>query len=264
MLFRSPKLVSAFLLVGLLPAAVIAILAMERSATSLKESSFNQLISVREIKRVAIEEFFQDRRDLTVSVVGMVEGVRKEAFDKLKAVQDLKKSEIVLYLNQVVANGVAALGKQGAIRVSLSRFASAFRMDEGKIGGETWLQAEPDGRKILEGAAQQVGATDVLLLDSRGFIVYSLQKGRELGLNVLEGPLKESGLAKAFAAVGTDGVVFADFEPYGPADGKPAAFVVASIVNDAGFKSGVRAAPRGVDQIKKKKKSAGGRGDNGA
>ena len=56
-----PKLIAAFLLVGILPFAIIGVISLVQTNAALKTASFNQLDGVRGIKKAQIEKFFEER-----------------------------------------------------------------------------------------------------------------------------------------------------------------------------------------------------------
>ena len=73
-----------------------------------------------------------------------------------------------------------------------------------------------------------------MLLDTRGNLVYSVNKGPALGTNILTGPYRESNLRgayeKAMAADSVDFVWITDFQPFQAALGAPIAWLVSPIV----------------------------------
>ena len=50
-----PKLVTLFLLIGIIPSAIIGWFSAHQATESLMEETYNQLISMREIKKSEIE-----------------------------------------------------------------------------------------------------------------------------------------------------------------------------------------------------------------
>ena len=72
-----------------------------------------------------------------------------------------------------------------------------------------------------------------MLLDTRGNVVYSVNKGPALGTNILTGPYRESNLRgayeKAMAADSVDFVWITDFQPFQAAGGMPIAWLVSPI-----------------------------------
>ncbi|MDR3664844.1 MAG: adenylate/guanylate cyclase domain-containing protein, partial [Mycobacterium sp.] len=78
------------------------------------------------------------------------------------------------------------------------------------------------------------GYGDALLIDTAGNVVYSEQKGADLGTNVLSGPYQQGNLHDAYAkAMGADRVGYVavtDFQAYHPAGDRPAAWMAAPVV----------------------------------
>ena len=79
---------------------------------------------------------------------------------------------------------------------------------------------------------REQGFKDLYLMDPKGSLFYSVQKGEDFAANVLTGPLKGTGLGQAFkAATGLKaGELFiSPLEAYGPAGGEPAMFISAPV-----------------------------------
>lgn len=82
---------------------------------------------------------------------------------------------------------------------------------------------------------QALNLYDIFLIDDRtGDVLYSVEKEVDFATNLVSGPYRGSGLARAFQTVRdrpTDqrGVVFIDFEHYAPSFGAPAAFLAAPV-----------------------------------
>ncbi|MEP2472984.1 MAG: HAMP domain-containing protein, partial [Paracoccaceae bacterium] len=86
---------------------------------------------------------------------------------------------------------------------------------------------------------------DVFLFDTVGDLVYSVFKENDYATNMIDGPWKDSGLARAYrgameAAPG-DPSTFIDFEPYAPSADAPAAFIARPVLNEQGETMGVLA-----------------------
>ena len=77
------------------------------------------------------------------------------------------------------------------------------------------------------------GFNDALLLDGRGNVVYSADKGVDLGTNLLTGPYRENNLRDAYeqtiASNAVDFVAVTDFQRYQPAGDAPTAWMVAPV-----------------------------------
>jgi methyl-accepting chemotaxis protein len=85
------KLVTAFVLVAVIPTLIISVLSLNRAQSSLEAQAYRQLEAVREIKKAQINQFFNNSQaDLEV-LVETTGTIRQEAMNKLVAVRDNKK-----------------------------------------------------------------------------------------------------------------------------------------------------------------------------
>src|SRR4030066_59409 len=91
------KLVMAFLLVGIIPFSVIGTLSLLKAMRALSSQSFNQLESIREIKKAQIQQFFKEREGDMGVLVETVNTLREEAINKLLAVREIKKTQVGNY-----------------------------------------------------------------------------------------------------------------------------------------------------------------------
>lgn len=78
---------------------------------------------------------------------------------------------------------------------------------------------------------------DLFLIDRQGNVVFSALKRKDFATNLLTGPWKTSGLARAVAPILQhplpDALSFADFEHYAPAGDHPAAFVAMPVFDES-------------------------------
>ncbi len=96
-----PKLIALFLLVGMLPLLVTAWLAANQAERALMDSAYNQLESVRQIKISQVDKYFAERKGDMGVLLETVATLRDEAFTKLTAQRETKKSAIERYLETV-------------------------------------------------------------------------------------------------------------------------------------------------------------------
>lgn len=86
---------------------------------------------------------------------------------------------------------------------------------------------------------------DVFLFNKDGDIVYTVFKERDFATNVLNGPWKDSDIAKAFADAKADpkdgNVHFYDFREYAPSNNVPASFISTPVMDENGQFLGVLA-----------------------
>ncbi len=140
-----PKLISLFLLVGLIPLAVVGIWASILSSNALNEESIDQLRAVRDIKENQISAYFQDRSvDLQV-LTRTVESLQAAALKQLESVRVNQAAAVERYLrNNPPDRNMMSRG--GPVHRDLQELVS-YRDGLGK-SGETYL-AEKVGEKIF-------------------------------------------------------------------------------------------------------------------
>ena len=128
--------------------------------------------------------------------------------------------------------------------------ASASPDDAGD--GSAWSAANARFNNYFREIATRFEYRDAMLLDTRGNLVYSVNKGPALGTNILTGPFRESNLRgayeKAMAADSVDFVWITDFQPFQAALGAPVAFLV-SPITAAGKTVGVLALPLPISKV---------------
>ncbi len=118
--------------------------------------------------------------------------------------------------------------------------------------GSAWSAANARFNNYFREIATRFEYRDALLLDTRGNVVYSVDKGFTLGTNILTGPYRESNLRgayqKAIGANFADFVWITDFQPFQPALGAPIAWLVSPIAS-AGRTEGVLALPLPISKV---------------
>jgi class 3 adenylate cyclase len=102
--------------------------------------------------------------------------------------------------------------------------------------GSTWSAAHATYHDYLRRMAQLLQFDDLVLIDKSGQVVYTVDKGVDLGADLVEGPYSFTRLASAFdeamSSNRLDSVVFSDFSRYSPALDKPVAWVVVPLAGD--------------------------------
>ena len=232
----STKMLAAFLAVGLVPLAVVGLYALTESSEALSDQAYNQLVSVREIKKAQIEAFFAERRNDMDVLMEMVASFRMEAFQKLAAVQKLKKDEITGYWNKNLAQ-IRILKDDPYLRQALIDLDRAFEEGGDKAGTHQWNEAVKKYDVRLKEIQTNNGWYDLFLIHSEGSIVYTAEREPDLGMNITGSELKDSPLGRAFSEalkITDDQVAVGDFDAYAPSGGVQAAFMMARVTDDEG------------------------------
>jgi methyl-accepting chemotaxis protein len=121
-----PKLISLFLLTGLIPLAIVGWFASQQTSEALMNASFNQLSAIREIKKAQIEKFFGERKGDMGVLMETVSTLRTESFSKLTGIRDTKKSAVERYL-QTVNDQMITFSANGMIVQAMNGFNSTFK-----------------------------------------------------------------------------------------------------------------------------------------
>ncbi len=256
----SSKLVLFFLLVGIVPFAVISIVSLSKASNALNKAAFNQLESVRGIKKAQIENYFSERQGDMGVLIETVSTLRLEALNKLNAVQAIKQSQIEGYFAERLGD-VSVLSSNDTVLAGLQAFEEAFTADGGKTGGERWTAVSEKYAPWLEQYNSEYGYYDLFLIDADGNVVYTVAKESDLGANLVSGSLKNSPLGKCFAKA-LNGITVQDFEPYTPSNNEPCAFVGAPILKD-GKTVGIAALQLPLGAINKIMQERAGMGETG-
>ncbi len=266
----STKLLVAFLAVGVLPAGIIGMIALTKSSNALEHQSYNQLISMRDVKKSQIESFFNEREgDLRV-LTENVAVLRQEAFKKLAVVQDLKSTaveDVFAGMQHDVFSG--ALSKEAHdFTAELDEFVAGQKLSETDSlnvktteYNELWETCD----HYLGKYVRQYGYYDVFLISAKsGIVLYTNCRESDLGANLRHGPLKEEGLGIVFSEVmRSNELCVTDFAPYSPSNGAMASFMGSPVKDKAGNAVAVFALQLPTDPLNKIVQARAGMGKSG-
>jgi class 3 adenylate cyclase len=232
-----------------------------------------RMIQLRESQKRAIEMLFDDLTDSLVvysSGSTAVEAVQAftAGFDELanapiepgqqQSLVDFYNDKLIkpiqretgetLSLNAVLPDNNAQ--KYLQLHYTVPAYGATAPNDAGD--GSAWSAANARFNNYFHEIATRFEYRDAMLLDTRGNIVYSVNKGPVLGTNIVTGPYRESNLRgayeKAMAADSVDFVWITDFQPFQAALGAPIAWLVSPIAV-AGKAMGVLALPLPISRV---------------
>lgn len=226
-----PKLIGGFFLAGTVPLIVITLISANRMRTAMIDASF----------------------------------------DKLKAVQQIKKNQILQYFSEcqgdveVVAAGSDAIGIYG----QMDAYAQEMMTDPAapmNIETQEHMEICNDLYGIrLEDFMKVNGYENLFVISwDAGHVMYTVGRKNDLGANLSQGPLSESGLGKMWSRVKElEETVWIDFEPYAPANGSPSSFIGTPIPDEIGFPVAVLALQISIEAINEIMHERSGMGDTG-
>jgi len=140
------KLISSFLLVGIVPFAILGVTALNNASSAIEGQSFNQLEAVRGIKKAQMEDYIaKTEHDIDV-LRETVATLRQDAMSKLEAVRDNKANGLQAYLS-TVRSQVITFANSRAVTQGMPQLDAAFHDIEATISNS---QANADMKRMSQ------------------------------------------------------------------------------------------------------------------
>jgi len=193
------QLLLIFSLIGILPVAIVATISIMKSSSALESDALDQLISSRDVKVNQIESYLSSaKKDISIL------STSRDIYELFRALQVYQELEEIFSENDEF--GVDNIDYEGI-----------------------WKEKSENLLKYVD----VLGYRDLLLLSAdKGHIIYSVQKGSELGLNVKKNFNEKNPVSVLWKKVlETKGVAFQDFTTYSYRNNKPRAFIGAPVFN---------------------------------
>lgn len=115
----------------------------------------------------------------------------------------------------------------------------------------------------LESLMKNLGYYDVFVISPTGLVVHSVTKEPDYKTNLINGPYKNSGLARAFRrTLQSKNIAIEDFSPYEPSNSQPAAFITYPIkLGSEEWVIAVQLSLERINQIMQKRSGMGRSGE---
>jgi len=146
----------------------------------------------------------------------------RQVFDQLEGLREIKKAQIVRFFENkkndmaTLIHFVELLREEDFQRFSAIQDFKKRQIDE-----------------FFTRFVKEHAYYDLLLIHPHGEVVYSVAHEPDLGTNMIEGEYAGSGLGRLVRKVMETGRFgMADFEPYAPSHGEPAAFIAQPVMFD--------------------------------
>ncbi|WED24639.1 methyl-accepting chemotaxis protein [Vibrio sp. JC009] len=231
----SQLIIGSLMVVGLVPLLALGAILMWFSQDALQTSAFNQLNSVRAIKSKQVETYFSEREgDLNV-LANTIRSFHVQAVNHLKK-DTAAKTQAISSLVSLFHKELGLFSASYDTKESLKAFKSSFVSGEDVKENARWrINSEVYGEHIRT-FQQTFGWYDAFLISPDGDILYSAEQESDLGKNVNDEMLKNSGIAEAFRKASSDNsgepkTYFGDFSYYEPSQDF-AAFILAKVMNN--------------------------------
>lgn len=256
------------LLTSIVSVGVVGFVEFQYGAAELQRSVTSKLVQAREAQRRAVTSLFTEMTNSLIVFSG--EATAADAlkaftagFDELshatvtpeqqRAIEGYYRDNFIKQLAHRTGEQVdiAALLPVSTAQRYLQAYYTAGYSPESKKPDDAadhsaWSAANAEFNGFFSEIVNRNEYLDALLLDTRGNVVYSANKGVDLGTNVLTGPYRESTLRdayrKALASNAVNFVWVTDYQPYQPYLDTPTAWLV-SPVGTGGTVEGAMALP---------------------
>jgi len=194
------KLIGLLLGVALVPIIIVGYLSFNNAKSALKEDAFNKLAAVEEIKKGQIRSYLEERMR-DMTVLAFSDDI-KWAFEKLNRYHD--------------SSGATPTGP---FDVNSEEYQKIYN------------EIDPFFRKYLN----IYGYYDIFFIcAAHGHVMYTVAEESDPGANLATGSLSNSGLEQLWKKVKIDRkVTMVDYSNYEPS-GEPAMFVGAPVLDDKG------------------------------
>jgi methyl-accepting chemotaxis protein len=261
------KLLIAFLCVGIIPFAVMAVVSLTKAKSALQHQAFARMESMRDVKKGQVVHYLETIKNQAITfsenrMITLAMSQFASAYDSYLMETFIEDIEVLRgQLAEYYHNDFSASYRQqnegrspaaGAIVGQLDDMAVALqyhyiKANSHPLGAKDMLDSADDPswyskthaqyHPIIRSYLKKFGYYDIFLVHPEtGKIVYSVFKELDYATSLIDGPYANTNFAEAFrkanAATAADDVVFADMKSYFPSYEAPAGFVATPIFRD--------------------------------
>lgn len=251
------KFILLFVVLGLIPAIIVSVISSTSGSSDVTKKIYNKLTAINQIKKHAIENYFDERQGDMGVLIDIANTMQQQTFMHLSSINELKKLQVLDDLNKSKTQ-LEILSKDKNTPLAINELVNNF---SNKTQWQLLLNKyDASYRSLLS----YLGWYDFFIIDTQGTIVYSVGRENDLGKKIPEA-LSESSFNQAFSLAqqsNSSDVQFADFKPYPPSNGDPAAFVIKPIESN-GERIGYIAYQKSIDNINNILGNRNGMGETG-
>lgn len=251
------KLLMTLLICSILSVGVVGLIGAVSGRNALRQVEADRLIELRESQKRELEALFRQMTNSLIVYSGgfsVVQGLEAltAGFNQLgnatispaqqQALVNYYDNEMIKPIKRITGETIdinAVMPSSPAQKYLQANYTASPRAGADALpvvdagDGSAWSAANARFDFYMRGIVSRFDYRDVLLLDTQGNVVYSVDKGPDLGTNVLTGPYRESKLHEAYQkALRSNDVEFVwitDFQTYQPALDAPTGWVVSPI-----------------------------------
>lgn len=246
--------------VSVLSSIVVGVIGYVNGTQALRAIATDRLVEIRESRAREVAQLFTTIEN-AVRLSAMNDTSKQAAvafsagFDELEstALDGAEAAQLESYYDDSFApvlsdatgqtvDGGAFVPKDAAAQylqyhyvIPYDSWEEAIQVDDAG-DGSAWSAAHAKYHDYYRAMTDVQQFEDVVMLDTRGNVVYTAFKGVDLGTNLLDGPYRLSNIADAYREVMSRNivgeVVLTDFAAYSPSVGSPAGWAVTPIAVD--------------------------------
>lgn len=291
------KLVVAFLLLAVIPLAIVAIVSYLVASSQLSDEASSKLLAVRDSKQEHIEDYFAtiegQIRTLSVDLM-IVDAARefKTAFHSLPEelevagqvtfnesdLRNFYSSEFIPKLRENLPGATISNYWPNDTKAQVAQYLYIAN-NPNPSGSKDNLTLSDDGtsysrvharyHQAIRAFQSEFGYYDIFIVDpDTGHLVYTVFKEVDFGTNLLSGPYADSNFADVFkrarTSSNTEQVFIEDFQKYDPSFNAPASFTSSPIVDpETGETIAVLVFQMPIDEINRIMQTHSGLGESG-
>ncbi len=245
------------LICSILSVSVVGLIGAVSGRNALRQVEADRLTELRESQKRELEALFRQMTNSLIiysggfSIVQALESFNA-GFNQLanstispaqqQALVNYYDNDMIKPIKRITGESIdlnAVLPSSNAQKYVQAYYTAPPRPGAGALpvedagDGSAWSAANARFDFYMRGIVTRFDYRDVLLLDTQGNVVYSVNKGPDLGTNILTGPYSGSKLRdayqKALHSNDVDFVWITDFQSYQPALAAPTGWVVSPV-----------------------------------
>ncbi|CAD2223056.1 Methyl-accepting chemotaxis protein-like protein [Pseudoalteromonas sp. 3J6] len=283
------KLISAFLVVSLVPITIIIVVAINTASNSMTEQVYSRLDAVSEVKQSAVKRYFiniekklnvlQANPEMANMATKFIEGFNDiSPSNSSESLNRFYKESFTLKFKQLNPTDAVSSSPLEQMNPKSIELQSRYLANNPNPIGEkqkltateqsdSYEQAHRQYHPYLRDMTNINEFYDIFIIDpTNGNIVYSVYKEVDFATSLQTGPYAKSNLASLFQQLKDSSnpqtIAFADYKQYSPSYNAPASFIGKPIVVD-GKTIAILAAQLSIEDINSIMKERDGLGESG-
>lgn len=218
----SQLIIGSLMVIGLVPLLSLAAILMWFAEDALENSAFNQLNSVRAIKSKQVETYFAEREGDINVLANTVRSFHIQAMKQLEMDTAVKAKSIEQLLS-LLNKELSLFSNSYDTKEALKAFTSSYTAGSDITENGRWRINRDIFGEHVQTFQQTFGWYDAFLISPEGDIVYTAEQESDLGKNLNDEVLINSGLSSAFRKASSDDSAdvknyFGDISYYEPSD----------------------------------------------